>query len=105
MMRRILDGRNRWRAAKEAGAKVATETYDGDDPLAFVISMNLRRRHLDESQRSMVAKRLATLTVGRPKIGQMAQIPTQAEGCGAAQRRTTLGRARGRRAEDWGCRF
>lgn len=37
--------------------------FDGD-PLAFVLSKNLNRRHLDESQRAMVAARLGRLGRG-----------------------------------------
>lgn len=72
----ILDGRNRYRAAIEAGLiepddgpdrqKYFTRfvpAVDGD-PLAFVISKNLKRRHLDESQRAMVAARLANMRQG-----------------------------------------
>jgi hypothetical protein len=54
----ILDGRNRHRAAREAGVSFPTRVYDGDDPLGFVISMNLKRRH------AMVAAKLANMTDG-----------------------------------------
>lgn len=82
----ILDGRNRYRALLAAGVL----TYDDDpylldkagrprmlrpqfrkflsdrdgDPLRYVVDHNLHRRHLDESQRAMVAARLADMSVG-----------------------------------------
>jgi N6-adenosine-specific RNA methylase IME4 len=61
---RVLDGRNRLRACEAAGIEPVFTVYTGDDPVAFVVSLNLRRRHLDESQRAMVAAKLATLRAG-----------------------------------------
>lgn len=57
----ILDGRNRFKACSIAGVKPRLAEFKGTDPLAFVVSHNLRRRHLDESQRGMVAAKLANM--------------------------------------------
>lgn len=58
----ILDGRNRFKACQEVGVKPEFREYAGNDPAAFVVSLNLKRRHLNESQRAMVAAKLANVT-------------------------------------------
>lgn len=64
---KILDGRNRWRACEAAGATSRpTRTYAGEDPVGFVVSLNLHRRHLGEGQRADVAAAIANLERGRP---------------------------------------
>ncbi len=75
--RAIVDGRHRYRACLVAGIEPQFVQVDENTDLnAFVVSLNLRRRHLSESQRAMVAARLATLPHG---TNQHAQIcaPTQ----------------------------
>lgn len=60
----ILDGRNRYMAARALGIEYPRVEYRGDNPLAFVISKNLARRHLAEGQRAMVARRIANMQQG-----------------------------------------
>jgi protein gp37/ParB-like chromosome segregation protein Spo0J len=57
----ILDGRNRERACRELNIEPKYIEYDGDDLIGYVISANVPRRHLSESQRSMIAAKTATL--------------------------------------------
>jgi N6-adenosine-specific RNA methylase IME4/ParB-like chromosome segregation protein Spo0J len=76
---KVLDGRNRYRACEAAGVEPTVTAYTGDDPVSYVVSLNLRRRHLDESQRAMVAAKLATLAHGQRQSGQLAAVPTQDE--------------------------
>lgn len=57
----ILDGRNRYRACTARDIDHRVEHYRGKDPLGFVVSKNLHRRHLDTGQRAMAAARFANL--------------------------------------------
>lgn len=79
---KILDGRNRFLACKEAKVKSVSRAFRGtaQEALAFVISMNVARRHLNESQRAVAANKIATLSHGGDrKSDQAANLPTQAQ--------------------------
>src|SRR5262245_19465095 len=88
----ILDGRNRYRAGEVAGVGPTFTTYTGDDPVSYVVSLNLRRRHLDESQRAMVAAKLATLKLGDNQHSEGLTIGRSSELLNVGER--TVARAR-----------
>lgn len=55
----LLDGRNRLRACEMAGVAPRYVEWDGEgDPVAWIVSKNLHRRHLDTAQRAMIGARL-----------------------------------------------
>jgi len=59
---KVLDGRNRMCACKLKGIAPVTKVVTGiDDPVAYVLSLNLHRRHLTPSQASMCAARAREL--------------------------------------------
>jgi ParB-like nuclease domain len=49
----LIDGRNRARACEIAGVEPTTVVFDGDDPRAFILAMNIKRRHMTKSQQVM----------------------------------------------------
>ena len=70
---KVLDGQNRYRACLAAGVKPLFDHYDGDDPLGFVLSMNVQRRHLEEGQRALIAANVANMRQGART--DLAQLP------------------------------
>ena len=54
---KILDGRRRSLACRIAGIEPVTRAVSPDDPVQYVLSLNLHRRHLTPSQASMCAAR------------------------------------------------
>ena len=62
---KVLDGRNRYRACEELGIEPELcELESCPDPVAYVLSMNLHRRHLTEGQRAAVAAKVANIKLG-----------------------------------------
>ncbi len=85
----LVDGRNRMRAGKKLGIDPPITRLGAKvDAVAYIISTNVHRRHLTESQRAYIAATLATLTHGanqhttRGRTGKFAgpanTTPTQA---------------------------
>lgn len=50
----VLDGRHRSRACEELGIQPLIREYTGDQPAAYVLSLNVKRRNLTPSQRAAV---------------------------------------------------
>lgn len=56
--RELKNGRNRYNACLEGQIKMSFTDYEGDDPLEYVISQNLKRLHLTASQKAAIATNL-----------------------------------------------
>jgi len=65
---RIADGKHRYQACRhlKISPKFEKWTKSEEELLGHVIALNTKRRHLNESQRAMVAARIATMQRGRP---------------------------------------
>jgi N6-adenosine-specific RNA methylase IME4 len=100
----VLDGRNRLAACKIAGVIPDVDQWEGgegESPTAWVMSANLRRRHLNESQRSVVAAHALKMFEaeakerqrlgGRPKKGSAPGRSAAVEMKSAAVAAATMG--------------
>ena len=61
----ILDGRNRFNACAEAGVEPNFTEYIGNEPDAYVIALNVRRRHLKQQQIDQYLVKFQKWQIGR----------------------------------------
>src|ERR1035437_7197555 len=67
---KILDGRNRLKAAQQARVEPFFKEYKGNDALGYVCLQNLHRRHLTQSLRTLIASKMTTM-----KRGERTDLP------------------------------
>jgi hypothetical protein len=51
----LIDGRNRWAACQMVSVEPRFVTLNGADPVAYILSANVHRRHISAGQRAMIA--------------------------------------------------
>jgi ParB-like chromosome segregation protein Spo0J len=74
----ILDGRNRYRACERLGLAPQYCQWDGiGSPTAYVISLNLHRRHLTSSQRAVIALDVLPMLEAEARERQIAMSGTR----------------------------
>lgn len=72
----ILDGRNRYRACQKVGVDPKFVQFNGEgDPVDYIVSVNVKRRHLNTSQRALIAAKIANLDRGQPSEKKSAILP------------------------------
>lgn len=65
---KIIDGRNRYQVCEAVGIKPRFQKWSGEGSLVqFVVSLNLKRRHLTSSQKAVVAEEIEKLLAEEAK--------------------------------------
>lgn len=88
--KQVLDGRNRFLACQRAKIKPRFRNYDGPDPIGFVVSLNIHRRHLSDAQKGYAAAKIANLRKGQKK----ADAPTGASALTQSEAAKAVGTSR-----------
>jgi protein gp37 len=95
----IVDGRNRYRACEKAGRDPVFTTlgphYTDEEIVSYIISINVRRRHLSVGQLSMIGLRIREHYAGRARQRMLAGVkspaPISAQGRSAEQAAADVG--------------
>ena len=105
----LVDGRNRVAACEMSGVPVEHRWYDGDDPVAFVISENVKRRHLTPGQLATCAikaeglyKQLAMEAQKRMRVGKRHPVADRPQGKPAPKTRDKAAAATGAKGRNVG---
>jgi ParB-like nuclease family protein len=69
----LVDGRNRREACRRAGVIPDYVLFDGADPVAYILSANINRRHMTKGQRAVVVARIHP----EPKRGIHSEFPEE----------------------------
>ena len=78
----ILDGGNRYKAVTELGKEPRTALYHGKDPVSYVLSVNLHRRHLTQGQAAVIVSTAQDWNTAHPphrakEVGNIAPLPKE----------------------------
>jgi hypothetical protein len=81
---KILDGRGRYLGCLTADVSPRFRTYDGNDPVGYLVSCNVLRRHLTGTQRAMIGAEIAKLKIGANQHSEGASIETASKSLGVS---------------------
>lgn len=87
---KILDGRNRYKGCQLAGVTPTFRDFNGEgDPIDFIVSKNIKRRHLTASQRALMVAKYAQLPRGdASRFKKNAKTPTNSQTVQSTDRKT-----------------
>lgn len=94
----ILDGRNRYQACISGGIEPMFTTYTGSNAATYVLSLNLHRRHLDQSQKATVAVEVEPFLAKEAKNRQGTRTDLK-QHCGNISTKLEVGKSRDKAGE------
>ena len=91
---KVIDGRHRLKACVILDIEPIIQEYEGDNPLAYVISANLARRHLTSSQKAMIGAKLVTSSTTTNQWTSEEEVTSEkaAKALGISKRQVARGR-------------
>jgi ParB-like nuclease family protein len=86
----LVDGRNRREACRIAGVQPHVQDLNGTDPLSYIISSNIHRRHMNKGQQAMAM----AMIYPEPQQGKRTDLLNKSTSAKLAFDKASLSRAR-----------